>query len=318
MSEIEADRSGGANSSVAILLGTKQGQPFLREQLDSILSQTHPHWSIWASDDGSTDGTLTTLAEYQHRLGTDKLSVATGPDQGFVKNFLTLVCNPKIAAKYYAYCDQDDIWEPGKLASALKWLETIPEQLPAMYCARTYNVSAKNNFLGLSPLFSKPPGFANALVQSIGGGNTMVFNHAACQLLRTAGAGVQVASHDWWTYLLVSGCGGQVFYDSQPNVRYRQHGGNLVGSSSTWIDRLERTGMLFRGRFRNWVDMNTTSLLNLPSLLTPDSAKLLEEFCQARSSGLATRVAGVKRSGVYRQTRLGHIGLVVAVLFKKI
>jgi glycosyltransferase involved in cell wall biosynthesis len=303
---------------VAILLCTMQGQPHLREQLDSIVSQTHPNWRIWVSDDGSTDGTHDILSNYVQNLGPSKLVVKSGPAQGYIKNFLSLVCNPQISASYYAYSDQDDIWEPGKLARALEWLQTVPAHQPALYCGRTCNVNEDNQFLGLSPLFAKQPGFASALVQSIAGGNTMVFNRAACDLLRAAGPDVQVASHDCWTYLVVSGCGGQVFYDAQPTVRYRQHGGNLIGTNNSWADRVARLGMTIKGRFSDWTDMHIHALTRLHGRLAPVSARQLSEFSKARSSGLLPRLAGIKCCGVYRQTRLGNLGLVLAALLKKI
>lgn len=40
---------------VAILLCTYNGARFLAEQLDSLESQTHQNWIVFASDDGSTD-----------------------------------------------------------------------------------------------------------------------------------------------------------------------------------------------------------------------------------------------------------------------
>jgi cellulose synthase/poly-beta-1,6-N-acetylglucosamine synthase-like glycosyltransferase len=67
--DVSAGKLGAAdvsNPNVAILLCTMQGQPHLREQLDSILGQTRPNWSLWVSDDGSTDGTHDILAEYAH------------------------------------------------------------------------------------------------------------------------------------------------------------------------------------------------------------------------------------------------------------
>ena len=42
---------------VHILMGTKNGGMFLADQLASIRGQSHQDWSLWASDDGSTDGT---------------------------------------------------------------------------------------------------------------------------------------------------------------------------------------------------------------------------------------------------------------------
>ena len=74
-------------------------------------------------------------------------------------------------------------------------------------------LDAENNEFGFSPLFSKPPSFANAIVQNIGGGNTMVFNNALRALLREAGKDVSVISHDWWSYIVAAGCGGKIFYD---------------------------------------------------------------------------------------------------------
>src|ERR1035437_10341719 len=88
--------------NVAILLCTMQGQHYLREQLDSILRQTHASWSVWASDDGSSDGTRAILDEYQSRLGKSRLSIGHGPAQGYVANFLSQTCNTNINADYYA------------------------------------------------------------------------------------------------------------------------------------------------------------------------------------------------------------------------
>lgn len=318
---LNASEEGEVNTRIpeaAILLCTMQGQRHLREQIDSIASQTHSNWSIWVSDDGSTDGTHDILAEYAQKLSASKLVVKSGPALGYAKNFLSLVCNTEIAASYYAYSDQDDIWEPYKLTLALEWLQTVPVHMPALYCGRTCNVNEDNQFVSFSPLFAKRPGFANALVQSIAGGNTMVFNRAARDLLRVAGPDVQVASHDWWTYLVVSGCGGQVFYDTQPTVRYRQHGGNLIGTNNSWADRMARMSMIFKGRFSDWSDMNTAALQHLRSHLMPDNLRLLDDFNKARTCDLLDRLVGLKRCGLYRQTHMGNLGLVAAALLNKI
>jgi glycosyltransferase involved in cell wall biosynthesis len=313
-----ATRSQGIHPDVAILLCTMQGRNYLGEQLDSILNQIHTSWTIWASDDGSDDGTLTLLEEYQARLGKARLSTHSGPAAGFAANFLSLTCNANITADYYAYADQDDIWEADKLARALEWLQTIPIGVPALYCSRTRNVDVNNQDIGFSRLFAKAPSFANALVQSIAGGNTMVFNDAARRLLRMAGADVEVVSHDWWAYLLVTGCGGEVFYDSLPAVRYRQHDTNLVGTNNSWTAGLVRARMLLGGRFRTWNDIHIAALETIRMHLTAENQRRLNEFSKARHSGFFARLAGMKRSGIYRQTLLGNLGLVAAIIFKKI
>jgi hypothetical protein len=246
------------------------------------------------------------------------LSVHSGPKTGFATNFLLLTCNASIKADYYAYADQDDIWEKDKIARALQWLESIPTDIPALYCSRTRLIDKCGTEIGLSPLFTKPPSFTNALVQNIGGGNTMVFNSAARALLQEAGEKLPVVSHDWWAYLLITACGGKVFYDTHPTVCYRQHEKNMVGMNSSWPARLKRIKMLWQGRFHDWNDGNINSLESMLHRLTPENQKILKLFSIARKSSLLRRIMLLKRSGIYRQTLLGNLGLVAAAILGKL
>jgi glycosyltransferase involved in cell wall biosynthesis len=307
-----------AGPRIAVLLCTCNGESYLAEQLLSIATQTHRNWKVWVSDDGSQDATLGIIRDFERPWGRDRLTLQAGPAQGFAANFLSLVCNPEIQADYYAYCDQDDVWETDKLQRAVDCLKTVPAGVPALYCGRTRLVDANEDHLGFSPLFSRPPSFANALMQNIGGGNTMLFNAAARKLLCEAGKDIKVASHDWWAYIVVSGCGGQVFYDSRASLRYRQHGANMVGSNMGMAARLARIRMLWRGRFRYWHDLNIQALQPLRARLTPENQKILDQFSTARERWLIPRLVGLKRCGVYRQTMLGNLGLFAAAVFRKI
>ncbi|MBD5802554.1 putative glycosyltransferase EpsE [Azoarcus sp. Aa7] len=307
-----------ASPKVAIFLCTYHGEHYLAEQLDSFAAQIHTNWEVWASDDGSEDDTHAILEIYKEKWPSDRLSIHRGPGKGFAANFLSLTCKADIEADYYAYSDQDDVWEADKLQRAVRWLETIPTNLPALYCSRTRLVDADNNEIGFSPLFSNSTSFENALIESIGGGNTMVFNNAARALLREAGAEVDVVTHDWWSYMVVTGCGGYVHYDCYPSLRYRQHGFNLVGMNATWGARFKRIRMLWRGRFRNWNDGNIAALRTLQNKLTPKNREILDHFAKARDMSLISRLIHFKRSGIYRQTLLGNLGLAAAAIFGKI
>jgi glycosyltransferase involved in cell wall biosynthesis len=306
------------NSTVAILLCTYQGQSFLAQQLDSIEAQSHAQWQVWVSDDGSKDDTHNILLAYQRRWPKGRMTIHTGPAKGFAANFLSLTCRASIGADYYAFADQDDVWESDKLSRAVQWLQTVPQHVPALYCGRTRLVDVNNKDIGLSPLFSKPPSFANALMQNIGGGNTMVFNHAARRLLCEAGDAVGVVSHDWWVYMLVSGCGGHVFYDPKPTLRYRQHGTNLVGQNNSWLARIKRVGLLWQGRFRRWNDANIAALQAMQHRLTPANQQLLSQFAHARQQPVLQRLWHIKHTGIHRQTPLGNLGLVAAAILGKI
>jgi glycosyltransferase involved in cell wall biosynthesis len=306
-----------AAAQVAILMCTKDGAAFLAEQLQSIADQTHTNWTLVVSDDGSTDATRKILNDFADSHA-QKTVVRNGPGKGVCANFLSLATDPTIDADYFAFCDQDDIWYKDKLARALTWLASVPADVPALYCGRTELVSDDGRPYGLSPLFSRPIAFRNAIIQSLGGGNTMAFNKAAKRLLEQTGK-LEVVLHDWWMYQLVSAVGGAIRYDTQPALKYRQHLDNLIGSNRGWRARIVRLRMMLSGRFSDWNKMNIAALQRVPAvLIKPQNSATLQLFAKARTASLLKRIYYLKRSGVYRQTLLGNIGLLMATVLKKI
>jgi hypothetical protein len=103
-----------------------------------------------------------------------------------------------------------------------------------------------------------------------------------------------------------------------PTVRYRVHYHNLVGSNIGWTAHNRRLRMLAKGRFRRWTDMNEAALLRFRPYMTAVNREIFDLFCKARSGPFADRLIGVARSGVYRQTFLGNVGLLVATVLKKL
>jgi glycosyltransferase involved in cell wall biosynthesis len=300
---------------VAIWLATRDGAAFLDQQLASLAAQTHPSIDIWASDDGSTDGTLDILAGWQSRWLKGAFKVSDGPRGGFAENFRALISNEAIEADFFACCDQDDLWEPHKLEVALAWMRSADGSRPLLFCSRTLTVSDTGTPIGMSPLFRRPPSFRNALVQSLAGGNTMVLNRAARDIVALASRRARFVSHDWWIYLLVTGAGGIVHYSPEPLVRYRQHPGNLVGANVSWQARLERARMLAGGRFAQWNEVNLAGLFQNRDLLTPDALAALELFDRARKGRLPAAIRDLRRSRVYRQTPQGTLALWAALAF---
>lgn len=303
---------------VAILLCTYNGEQFLAAQLDSIKAQTHTHWKLWVSDDGSSDSTLDILKRYQADWGADRLVITTGPHAGSTSNFFALTTNHAIQAEVYAWADQDDVWEPEKLARGVAFLKGQSAVQPLLYGTRTLLTDASNQPIGHSALFTKPPVFANALVQSIAGGNTMMFNYAARQLLAEAAVGANPIAHDWWAYQVISSCDGRVHYDPWPSVRYRQHGGNQIGSNLHPLARLLRLRLLMRGSFSGWVDGNLEALAVIRHRMSPQSLSTLDAFVRGRGQSALGRLVAFYKARIHRQTLLGNVGLLVAAVLGKV
>jgi len=306
---------------VTILLCTYNGAKFLAEQLDSLEAQTHQNWVVIASDDGSTDQTLEILQQYQAKWPSGKLSIRTGPQKGFCQNFLSLACDPEIKADYYAFCDQDDVWLPEKLEIAVGNIVTKQEYLgtkwPYLYCGRTAYISSDKQPLGFSPLFGFPASFRNALIQSIAGGNTMVFNQKVKEMLERVGL-VDVPSHDWWVYQLTSAADGVVYYDKVPKILYRQHSQALIGGNSSIFARLKRLKMLLRGRFFHWTNQNVIALDRAKGEISKNNLEILSLFVILRGAKLKDRFRLLEVCGLYRQTWGGTISLALAALLNKI
>jgi len=307
----------GAGPLIAILMGTMNGARFLPEQLDSLAAQTHQNWVLIASDDCSTDDTLLILKAYQAKWPAGKVIIKEGPKQGFCANFLSMACDPGIKADYYAFCDQDDVWLPGKLAAAIAKLQVEPTNLSKLYCGRSIYTDAEGIPTGYSVLFVHLMTFRNALVQSVAGANTMVFNSAAKILLEQASPCFP-ASHDWWSYLLITGVGGEIIYDPTPWVHYRQHADSIVGENRSISAKTSRINMIINGRFRAMVDLNVRSLKLHVGLLRLENKKLLIVFCKMRTQGFKDRLRLFEVCGLYRQSWQGTISLFIAALFKRI
>lgn len=304
---------------VVILLALYNGAARLREQLDSLADQTHRAWSLVVSDDGSEDDGPAVLRRFAEDHPDRAVTLIPGPRMGFAQNFLHLLRAADPEAEFVSFCDQDDVWMADKTARAVAALKAVESGVPALYCGRTLHCDEGLRPLRPSPLFTRPPSFRNALVQNIGGGNTVVLNRAAFRMLAAASTRVEaIVSHDWWMYQLVSGSGGTVIYDREPGLLYRQHDGNAVGANGTARTAAQRFLRVMQGRFRDWNDQNIAALSANEDLLTPENREILATFRKERGSPMPRRLRMMRSLGLHRQTRRDNLALWFAVLTGRI
>ena len=310
--------------TVHVLLATYNGKRYLPQQWASLEAQEQAAIVLLVADDGSDDGTPELLRELAREPRGAIRAVHfldEPPRRSATRSFLRLLAHAETQfpdAQWLAYCDQDDIWLPGKLAAACDALAGVQDPArPALYGGRTLAVDEEGRELGASPLFERTPCFRNALVQNILGGNTMVMNRAAGRLVAGAAQG-EVPLHDWFTYQLVAGAGGAVLYDGEPMVRYRQHGANLVGRDRGWRGLPQRVA---RGGtdFATWNNANVAALRRCQHMLGDGSRQVLDAFQQARTARTPwSRLRWLARSGVFRQGRADQALLWAAALLGRL
>lgn len=305
--------------ALAVLMATYEGEQYIADQLKSFDAQDVADIKLIVSDDSRSDSTRDAILRHTRDLASLKVEFLRGPQAGFVENFRSLILNCATDAEFYAFSDQDDIWLADKTKRSLDWLRTQSSNVPALYCGRTCMIDQHGAETGrLSPLFPRAPAFENAIVQSIAGGNTMTMNRAALDLLkRSLSKGIPI-SHDWWTYIIVSGAGGAVKYDPQPLTLYRQHDGNLIGENRSYLAKIARMKMVMNGTWRDWQDTHIALLDANVDELTKEAQASLQALKQIRNRSALGRLSWFRRSGAWRQTTAGSASLYFAVLMGRV
>jgi glycosyltransferase involved in cell wall biosynthesis len=305
---------------IAILLCAYNGEEYILEQLDSIKNQTYGDWKLYISDDSSTDDTVNVIYSWiKDNNYFDKVKIYAGPNLGFANNFLFLTSNKEIEADLLFWADQDDIWLPEKLSKVIEIILAQDNKLPVLYCGRTILIDQNNVQYGLSPLQNKyPPSFANAMLQSLGGGNTMAFNSKARDLI-SLGYKHEISSHDWWAYLIISGNGGSIIYDQRPLIRYRQHEKNLVGSNKYCKEKFKRFILILNGSYKQIIDKNINILLKNSNYLMKDNNLLVKDFFDVRNSlNFIKKILLFNKYNIRRQSDLLTSVLLISFIFNKL
>ncbi|HEY4111496.1 glycosyltransferase family 2 protein [Puia sp.] len=207
--------------SVSVVLGTYNGETYLREQLDSIFAQTVFPQEIIAIDDGSSDGTVAILHEYAARTPRMKV-VVNAQNLGFIRNFekgCTLA-----TGRWIALCDQDDYWMPEKIE---KMVEAIGDH-EMVYCD---SILCDENLQPLGNRISDLVHYQSfddprqlCVFSRMYGHATLITN----RLFQRSQPFLKEVPHDGWLAYHATLYGG-VLYLAEVLVKYRQHAGNVFG-----------------------------------------------------------------------------------------
>lgn len=211
--------------SVCILMSTYNGMLYLREQVDSLLKQKNVSMKIYVRDDGSSDGTQNVLEEYAKKYG-GKLIWYQGENIGPAKSFLDLIYHAP-DAEYYAFCDQDDVWEENKLSAAVEKMQSEREY-PCLYFSNVKLVDSHLSQFGISKIDEKKINLKRLLFHNIAIGCTIVFNKKLLSYLKEYIPNY-IWMHDWWVFQVCLAINGKIIFDKEPHILYRQHDNNCLG-----------------------------------------------------------------------------------------
>ena len=240
--------------TAAVLLSTYNGEQYLSEQLDSLVAQTHKTLAIHIRDDGSTDGTLDIIRDYQARF-PDIFTLYLGANIGSSGSFCWLLKN--IEADMYFFCDQDDVWYADKIECHLRRYQNLlkPEMVFSdLEILEKTSGAERKTLLGLQKMnpYYLIGGVTRILCQNPVAGCAMSLNHAAKKQILSLGQMPEKVVHDHW-FAIIATLYGDVFYLPEPLVKYRLHASNQVGSQT----------FNFRYVVKKLINLRTTILFDL-------------------------------------------------------
>ncbi|MBP8850920.1 MAG: glycosyltransferase family 2 protein [Breznakibacter sp.] len=204
--------------SISVCLCTFNGSRFIREQLDSIIKQTHLPNEVIICDDCSTDGTELILKEYQHKYPFFKI-VLNQQQLGFNKNFEKAIL--LASSDYIAISDQDDIWRDDKLAVLLKSFVQDSNVVYSDSVRFTDKIDIRKK-TSLSYRRVQGDNVKNLFLYNTVSGHAIMFKRSFIdKILPFPSEGY----YDWWI-AMVSTCNGGLSYVDEVLVYQRIHGDN--------------------------------------------------------------------------------------------
>ena len=225
---------------VLILLAAYNGEPYIRQMIESVLNQTHQDFQLILSDDSSGDATAQILADYAEKYPQKVIHYCSGQRFGSAqKHFMHLLCQFQ-DAPYIMFCDQDDIWHPDKIEKTLDIMigAETDREVPVLVHTDLRVVGGNGeliapSFCAHSAIDGNRLQLNQLLVQNVVTGCTVMINHSLAQLISRNYDAEAMLMHDWWLALLASACGKIAFFH-EATMDYRQHGHNSVGAKNVY------------------------------------------------------------------------------------
>ena len=222
------------SDKIAILMATYNSSQFIREQLDSLYSQSYMDWELYIHDDGSNDNTLDIIEQYSQRYKNIRVIGKEVKALGPKNNFMFLLNNAD--ADYYLFCDHDDVWFPNKIELTIQQIkknEIADRSNPVLFHSDLHIVDTELktisnsmwHYAKIRPDLLKKKNYV--MVSCFITGCTLGINKATKELVKDMPD--KAIMHDWWIGVKAVMSGAKVISWPEATMYYRLHGNNDPG-----------------------------------------------------------------------------------------
>lgn len=230
------------NDEVTILMATYNGEKFLEEQIQSIISQSYKNWKLIIRDDCSKDSTINIIERFIQK--DNRISLVKGSSNiGQIRNFNELL---KIAInnKYIMFSDQDDVWKNDKIELTLNSMKNVESikgvDEPILVYTNLAYVNKELKYLGNKNIKVENRSLNVLLGYNYVWGCTMMINNSLSKIVFPISE--KADNHDYWIALHAQLLG-TIYHLNEETILYRQHESNVTGgiNNSSLYGKIKRS-----------------------------------------------------------------------------
>lgn len=254
---------------IAVLMSTYNGHKYLDKQLKSIAEQTVINdLTLYIRDDGSSDSTFDIINNWK-----DKINIVLYKEEnaGPAISFWKLLMKPDIKADYYAFCDQDDIWDRDKLERGIEKLKGNVQ----LYACNCRIINENDTIIKENRVSGTPNmGIQRLFISGCTQGCSMIFTNNLREYIKRQNI-TCIPMHDI-ILMLYAKCIGEIYWDEKPRFGYRVHSGNVVAKTNkTQIQKLKTVWWNWKNSSKNSMAVVADELISNENKLEPDDYKYL-------------------------------------------
>jgi len=302
-------------------MATYNGEKYLEEQIESILSSSYKEFKLYIVDDGSEDSTMEILKRYK-KLYPDQIHISRNEtNMGVTLNFLNAINNS--TSDYIMLCDQDDVWMKDKIAKTLKRMKQMEVQfgkdIPVAVFTDALVTDSKLNiihdsFFKSGRLNPRLTDLAHLLMENKLIGCTMMINGAVRRILQSRPLPENARFHDGWLGLIAAAIG-KISFVPEPTLFYRQHAANVVGNRGFLAYVSDRVRNLKKQKDALYAQQSQAKEFAdlYKDYIDESKLDLILRFSSLRKEGFLKRRIDIIRYGYLKSGLIRNIGLIIII-----
>lgn len=289
-------------------MATFNGEKWLSSQIQSLIDQKNVKINIFIRDDGSTDNTVKIIKKYKETNNID-LKLNKKKQRSAPLNFLQLIMQTNDSFDYYAFSDQDDIWDKGKISRALKKLdlnkcEAYSSNIKIIKNHKKILTDKSANQKKYDYIFESVPGCTTVLTR-----NSFLKIKKRLQRLKKNQL-KKIIMHDAFIYFFLRANKIPWYIDKKSFIYYRQHENNVFGvnygfglSKKNLEGMKKRLKMITSGYYRNYI-LDLAKIINVDIWVIKSIKRL----------NFLDRVKLILNSFEFRRSKLGCFYIILIFL----